>query len=187
MLPRSPPCSPRFSRLCLLQLEGAELGGDLLGALAQLRDELRPPFTKPSRIPGMACASAFSFMPQAYCYEKAPCSSAGFLFALRSDLAGCDRVAEAQSGAALKLAKPIRALGCILLIVGSAFILGGQIQVYRKHGFNEFQQITSWGNLPYYCAAGAVLLPGATLIALGQWLVARRRRRRRLHSYLLRR
>ena len=135
----------------------------------------------------MACASAFSFMPQAYCYEKAPCSSAGFLFALRSDLAGCDRVAEAQSGAALKLAKPIRALGCILLIVGSAFILGGQIQVYRKHGFNEFQQITSWGNLPYYCAAGAVLLPGATLIALGQWLVARRRRRRRLHSYLLRR
>jgi hypothetical protein len=48
---------PPFSRLCLLQLEGAELGGDLLGALAQLRDELRPPFTEPSRIPGMVCVS----------------------------------------------------------------------------------------------------------------------------------
>jgi hypothetical protein len=101
--------------------------------------------------------------------------------------ASLDRAAEAQSGAALKLGKPIRALGCILLIVGSAFILGSQIQVYRKHGFDELQQIMSVGNLPYYYAVAVMLMPGATLVALGQWLVARRRRRRRLNSYSLRR
>jgi|SoiMethySBSTD1v2_1073268.scaffolds.fasta_scaffold374235_1 hypothetical protein len=134
-------------------------------------------------------------MPQAYCYEKAPCFPPG-AYSLqgwavpartREDRPSLDRAAEAQSGAALKLGKPIRALGCILLIVGSAFILGSQIQVYRKHGFDELQQIMSLGNLPYYYAVAFMLMPGAILVALGQWLVARRRRRRRLHSYLLRR
>lgn len=83
----------------------------------------------------------------------------------------------------MKLGKPIRALGCILLVAGSAIILGGQIRVYREHGASELQQMMSLRNVPYYCAVAVVLMPGATLIGLGQWLVVRRRRRRRRHSY----
>jgi hypothetical protein len=84
----------------------------------------------------------------------------------------------------MKLDKSIRSLGCILLVAGSVLILGGQIHVYREQGVSELQQMISLDNLRYYCAVVVVLMPGAILIGLGQWLVAKHRRRRRRHTYL---
>jgi hypothetical protein len=65
-----------------------------------------------------------------------------------------------------------------------ALILGGQIRVYWEHGVSELLQMMSPRNLSYYLAVAVVLMPGAALIGLGQWLEARRRHRQRCHSYL---
>jgi hypothetical protein len=84
----------------------------------------------------------------------------------------------------MKLDKSIRALGCILLVAGSGLILEYQIGVYREHGISELQQTMSLRNLSYYRGVAVVLMPGAAMIVLGQWLVARRRRRPRCPSYM---
>ena len=100
-------------------------------------------------------------------------------------LASVVHVAEAQSGAILKLGKHIRGFGCILLAAGLALILGGQIKVYWEHGLSELLQMMSPHDLQYYRTVVLFLMPGATLIPLGQWLVAKRRRRRRRATYLV--
>jgi hypothetical protein len=99
-------------------------------------------------------------------------------------LASVVHVAEAQSGAILKFGKHIRVFGCILLAAGLALILEYQIGVYREHGISELQQTMSLRNLSYYRGVAVVLMPGAAVIVLGQWLVARRQRRPRCPSYL---
>jgi hypothetical protein len=82
------------------------------------------------------------------------------------------------------LGKSVRTLGYILLAAGSSFILGGQFMVLKQHGLSELQQMMSPLNLRYYGAVLVIVAPGAALIALGQWLDARRRHRRRRSPYL---
>ena len=73
----------------------------------------------------------------------------------------------------------------MLLAVGLALILEGQIKVYWEHGPSELQQMMSPHNFQYYRGVAVVLMPGSTLIALGQWLVAKRRRRGRRSTYMV--
>jgi hypothetical protein len=72
-----------------------------------------------------------------------------------------------------------------LLVAGFALILEDLVSVSRQHGLGELLQTMSPLNLPYYRAALGVLVPGAAVAVLGQWLIARRRRHRRRRSTYL--
>jgi hypothetical protein len=65
-----------------------------------------------------------------------------------------------------------------LLVASGALILNDQIHVYGEHGFTGLRRMTSPRSVSYYCAVAIALMPGASLIALGQWLVSSRRRHR---------
>jgi len=68
----------------------------------------------------------------------------------------------------------IKVIGYVLLVAGALFVPAGYIGIVMTEGFGKLQEVLSPLNIWNWVAVVTTLAPGALLVWLGDWLIARR-------------